>query len=336
MVAIQLQGDAMHAKIKTIAYYLPEKILTNEELAADFPDWPAEKIKNKLGIVKRHLCEADECASDLAIKATQKLFATGACDPQEIEFILFCSQTPDYFLPTTACILQQRLGISNSAGALDFNLGCSGYVYGLSLAKGLIETGQANNVLLITAETYSKFIRKEDKNVRTIFGDGAAATFIEKLDSNEITSSIGPFVFGTDGAGANDLIVKTGGFREPRTDNQPLILTMDGPKIFSFSVKQVPESVNKLLKLTGHELNDIDLFVFHQANAYMLEHLRDKLNIPSDKFLIDLENQGNTVSASIPIALANGIQQGKIRSGQLIMLVGFGVGLSWAATLIRI
>lgn len=323
------------AAVKGIEYYLPEMVISNDDLARDFPAWPAVKIKEKTGIERRHVVGVDECASDLAEKAVRKLFAKGICVPEEVEFILFCTQSPDYFLPTTACLLQECLGISNTAGALDFNLGCSGYIYGLSLAKGLIETGQVNNVLLITAETYSKYIDPGDFNVRSIFGDGAAATFITAEDS--AIDLIGPFVFGTDGSGKDNLIVADGAARSAfgSTCAQKR-LYMNGPAIFVFAIQAVAKAVDVLLAKCQLSISDIDHFVFHQANEYMLNHLRDKMDIPPEKFYIDLTDCGNTVSSTIPIVLSN-LAANKIINKPLakILLVGFGVGYSWGCTLLR-
>ena len=168
----------MHASISAIEYYLPEKTVSTEELAAEFPAWTVAKIDEKTGIRDRHIAATGECSSDLAVAAARKLFESGACQPGEIDFLLFCTQSPDHFLPTTACLIQDRLGIPTTAGALDFNLGCSGFVYGIGLAEGLISSGQASRVLLLTAETYSKFLSAGDRSVRTIFGDAGAATLL--------------------------------------------------------------------------------------------------------------------------------------------------------------
>src|ERR1700677_1922670 len=180
----------MKAVIRAIEYHLPEAVLQGQDLAREFPDWPVAKIESKTGISQRHIAAAGECSSDLGIAAAKKLFASGAAAAAEIDFLLFCTQSPDYFLPTTACLVQTALDIPTHAGALDFNLGCSGFVYGLSLAKGLIETGQAANVLLITAETYSKFIHPGDRSVRTIFGDAGAATLINGIAGEQTASGI--------------------------------------------------------------------------------------------------------------------------------------------------
>ena len=183
----------MKAYVRAMEYHLPARILANEQLAAEFPEWTAERIEKKLGVANRHVAEEGECASDLAVEAARKLFAGGTCGAEDVDYLLLCTQSPDHFLPTTACLLQHRLGMGKATGALDFNLGCSGFVYGLGLAKGLVETGQARNVLLLTAETYSKHLHPQDKGVKTLFGDGAAATLVSgRTDGGP--GGIGPFV----------------------------------------------------------------------------------------------------------------------------------------------
>jgi 3-oxoacyl-[acyl-carrier-protein] synthase-3 len=333
------------AAIQAIEYYLPAGVIDNQQLAAEFPGWSISKIESKTGIRARHIAAEAECSSDLAAEAAKRLFASGACRPEDIDFLLLCTQSPDYFLPTTACILQHRLALPKTAGALDFNLGCSGFIYGLGLAKGLIETGQARRILLITAETYSKFLHAGDRSVRTIFGDGAAATLVA---ANANGGGIGPLVYGTDGAGAGKLIVPVGGMRHrtapcgesPVQDASGNLRTsrnlfMDGANIASFTLETVPRCVGELLARSGRHREEIDLFILHQANRYMLEALRRKLQIPPERFFIHLENCGNTVSSTIPIALKEAASAGALRDGQLTMLVGFGVGLSWGAALVR-
>ncbi|HLI83846.1 MAG TPA: ketoacyl-ACP synthase III [Bryobacteraceae bacterium] len=336
----------MQASILAIEYFLPEKVISNQDLAVEFPEWPVEKIQSKTGIAERHVVAEDECASDLAAAACQKLFASGICSPGEIDYLLLCTQSPDYFLPTTACLLQDRLGIPTSAGALDFNLGCSGFVYGLGLAQGLIQTGQASKLLLVTAETYTKFIHPRDRSVRTLFGDAAAATLLAAAPGP--ADLRGSYVFGTDGSGAKNLIVPAGGLRrrhapetsEARSDanggaRSEESLFMDGAEIFNFTLRAIPACIAQLLDRSGKDLEQVDLFVFHQANRYMLDHLRGKLKIPREKFYLWLESCGNTVSSTIPIALKHALAEGRLRPGQTVMLVGFGVGYSWGATLLE-
>jgi len=327
------------AFIRAIEYYLPDSTLTNEQLVERFLDWSPEKIVDKTGIRSRRVVSQSELASDLAVAAAERLFQGGVCDTAGIDFILLCTQSPDYALPSTSCLIQERLGIPTSTGAYDFNLGCSGFVYGLSTAKGLIESGQAENVLLLTSETYTKHLDENDISVRAVFGDGAAATLVSgrEADSSADEQRIGPFVFGTDGRGAPRLILREGSLREKaeHPDQPGAKLHMNGPDIFAFTLKQVPASVNALLAKSGKTMDDIDLFVLHQANKFMLEHLRKKLKIPEEKFVYALEDCGNTVSPTIPIALSRAATDGQMRSGDLVMLVGFGVGYSWAATLVR-
>lgn len=332
----------MYAAIRHIACYLPATVLTNDELAPLAEHWTPEKIFEKTGIRERHIAAPDECASDLAFQAGEQLLNDTGVDRNRIDYVIFCTQLPDYPLPTTACLLQDRLGLPTACGALDINLGCSGYVYGLGLAQGLIETGQASHVLLLTGETYSKVLRDDDVSVRTLFGDAGSATLIEAVSTDD--RLIGPYVYGTDGRGGPNLMLKRNAWRtaavtvgehidESRTDSDAL--TMNGPEIFTFTLKAVPKAIQALLQRAERQLDEIDLFVFHQANQYMLTHLRNKIGIPQEKFVIAMEHAGNTVSSTIPYALQASLQDGRLTPGKLVMLVGFGVGYSWGATLVR-
>lgn len=332
----------MKAYIKDIAYYLPESVLSNEVLEKEFPEWSVDKIAKKTGIENRYIAAEGETSGDLAVKAAEVLFAKKNIKKEEIDFLLLCTQSPDYFLPTTACIIQNRLGLKTTTGALDFNLGCSGYIYGLGLAKGLVGTGQAKNVLLITAETYSKFIHPKDKSNRTIFGDAAAATVISSEGGSlEIMES----VYGTDGAGADNLIVKNGGLRnykkvsEEVFDDNGLVhsennLYMNGNDIFVFTLQAVPGLVESVLVKNELTKPQVDLYIFHQANRFMLEALRKKIKIDDDKFFVYIGDCGNTVSSTVPIALCNALQEGRIKKNQSILLTGFGVGYSWGGTVL--
>ena len=331
----------MKAYIKAIDYYLPQKILTNEELIRDFPEWSVDKIIEKVGINKRHIAEENETAADLAIEAAKKLFDQGI-DKGSIDYILFCTQSPDYFLPASACIIQDRLGLSKDIGAIDFNQGCSGFVYGLSLAKGLIAGNIARNVLLLTAETYTKKLHIRDKGNRTIFGDGASAALI----STEGFAEIGEFCLGTDGSGAENLIIKTGAMRNPEKSGKvefdensnpisPDYIFMNGSEIFSFTLDKVPNLTKCVLEKNGIEKEGVDLFIYHQANKYMLDFLRKKSKIEEKKFYIYLSEVGNTVSSTIPIAMCEAMKDGSIQKDMKVLLAGFGVGLSWAGCVLK-
>lgn len=302
-----------------IAYYLPEKTISNADLVKIYPEWTEEKIFSKTGIASRHVTADGEGSLELAENAVKKLFADSV-DPKSIDFVLLCTQSPRFKLPSTACLLQDRLGIPKSAGALDYDLGCSGFVYGLALTKGLVKGGMAKNVLLVTAETYTKYIAPEDKSTRSIFGDGAAAVLIDE----DVAEKIGAFSFGTDGSGAKKLIVRDGK------------LSMDGPDIFNFTLDVVPKTMENVLAENGLTQEDIDLYVFHQANKFMLDTIRKVNGLPRDKFYVNLETTGNTVSSTIPIALKQLDDAGRLKPGMKIMLMGFGVGLSWGATIITI
>jgi 3-oxoacyl-[acyl-carrier-protein] synthase-3 len=328
----------MKVFIKALNYYLPIDTLSNEDINKLHPDWAIDKIMAKTGIKNRHISGKNEFASDMAINVSKQLFENNSIKPDSIDFILYCTQSPDYILPTTACIIQDKLGIPKSAGALDFNLGCSGYIYGLALAKGLISAGVAKNILFITSETYSKYIQSSDKSNKTIFGDGSSATIV----SNEGFAEILDFSLGTDGSGAKNLIIEEGGSRFPRNldnkneiENNKSFLFMNGPEIFSFTSKAVPKLVYDTLLKNSFQIENIDLFVFHQANKYMLEHLRKKIEIDTDKFYIHIEDCGNTVSSTIPIALKEAIKNNNISNNMNILLAGFGVGYSWGGVILK-
>ena len=326
-----LTGES--AFLSAIRSYLPDKIITNEELVHDFGGWSAAQIHSKLGIGSRRVVSTNECSSDLGVRAAQKLFDDGVVRPSEIDFLLFCTQSPDYILPTTACLIQDRLGLSTTCGALDFNLGCSGFIYGLSLAKGLIESQIAHTVLLITAETYSKFLSPGDQSTRTVFGDGASATVV--VGREREATGIGPFVFGTDGKGGENIMVKIGGARYPGSFlDTPL--HMNGPEVLNFTLREIPVCLHSLYKKADVQQDDIDFFVFHQANKFILELLRKKLKISAEKYCVNLELTGNTVSSTIPIALESSINSGVVGCGSLIALVGFGVGYSWGAVIVKL
>ena len=327
------------AYIKAIAYYLPERVVTNEDLVQEFPEWTVEKIAGKIGISERHIAADDETAGDLAVKAAERLFLETGIPRSEVDFIILCTQSPDYFLPSTACVIQERLGLPTSCGAFDIDLGCSGYEYGLAVSKGLVISGIARNVLLLTSETYNKHLHPLDKGNRTIFGDGAAATLI----AGDGFARIGAFSLGTDGRGADSLIHKSGAwkFHSPLNDlafdenhnpHSGDYLFMDGKAIFDFTADAVPKMVDEVLEKNSLVLKDIDLFVFHQANKYMINYLRKLIGIDRDKFYLFLDRVGNTVSSTIPIALVEAQKEGRLHGK--VLLAGFGVGFSYGAVVV--
>ncbi|TFC94732.1 ketoacyl-ACP synthase III [Cryobacterium sinapicolor] len=334
----------MNARIAAVDYFLPAGELTNEHLSVQFPEWTVDKIAAKTGIRTRHIANAAESEASLAVMAARALFDNNDIESSAIDFVLLCTQSSD-LSSSAARTVQRQLGLRLGIAAIDINLGCSGYVYSLGLAKGLVESGVAKNVLLLTADTYSRYVNSADKSVRTLFGDGASASLIAAgaAESRHLYA----FEYGTNGSGGNALIVPNGG-RRPGQDIAPSSATdvrglvsngfdlfMDGPAIFNFTLSVVPTTVESILHKAGLGLDDVDLFVFHQANAFMLQHLRRKLGIPPERFFISLENSGNTVSSTIPIALSEAQKQGVLQPGMRVMLLGFGVGLSWGGLMVQ-
>lgn len=326
-----------YASIGPIVSYLPPRVETNEQLAQEFPDWDVQLIARKTGILQRHIAEPDVCSSDLGVVAAQRLFETYDIDPQSIDFLLFCTQTPDYPLPTTACLMQERLGLRQSAGAMDYNLGCSGFVYGLALADGLIRVG-VRRVLLITAETYTRFIDRADRSLRTIFGDGAAATLVEAAGEPTLNG----FQFGTDGRGADTLLVTAGGCRPPAAAHQPRHrkrwnsdLYMDGPSLMNFTVGAIPQLVDDIVRVAQISPDQISYYIMHQATLKMLQQLQERLELPADKIPLALADCGNTVSSTIPILIERMRQDRRLVPGITNLLIGFGVGWSWAGCVWR-
>ncbi len=322
-----------YASVGPISVHLPELVEDNDTLSKQFPKWDMDLIQKKTGIRARHIAAPDECASDLGVAAAEKLFAEHAVDRNSIDFLLLCTQSPDYPLPTTACLMQERLHLKTSIGALDFNLGCSGFVYGLSLADGLIRSGVAKRVLLITAETYSKYIDPTDRSLRTIFGDGAAATLVEAADE----PSLGSFVFGTDGRGASTLIVSDGGARPAQAAIQPSKrrrwpsrIYMDGPELVEFTLRVVPPMIDRILAGAAMSRADVDVYLVHQATAFLLDHLRERMKLDETLLPSDLDYCGNTVSSTLPILIRDLRASGRIQPGTRSLMLGFGVGLSWA------
>ncbi|TWU24275.1 3-oxoacyl-[acyl-carrier-protein] synthase 3 [Novipirellula galeiformis] len=327
-----------HAQLGPIAVHLPTRVETNEQLQAVFPSWDLSLIAEKTGIYQRHIAEPRETSSDLAVQAATKLFAEQEIDPQSIDFVLFCTQTPDYPLPTTSCLIQDRLGLPTRCGALDFNLGCSGFVYGLAMADGLIQSGVAKKILLLTAETYSKYIDSDDRSLRTIFGDGAAASLVTASDEKTLWG----FQFGSDGSGGDMLVVGDGGARAAEDAIQPRHrkrwksrLYMDGPSLINFTVEAVPRLVGEILEANGLSDADIDRYLMHQATWKMLDQLRGRMDVAPERLPIELSDVGNTVSSTLPILIDRLRSRGELKAESINMLVGFGVGLSWAGGLWR-
>jgi 3-oxoacyl-[acyl-carrier-protein] synthase-3 len=325
------------AEIVSIEYCLPDKVETNQELSALFPEWDLDSLSRKTGVYQRHIAAPDECASDLAYRACLRLFQTAAVARSEIDALIVCTQSPDYQMPPNATLLQHRLGLPKSVAAFDYSLACSGYVYGLVLCKALIESGLMNTIILITCDTYSKYIRANDRGTRTLFGDGAAATLVRRG-----TAGICHVSLATDGSGAEKFIIKSGGCRGasgiraeagPASDDK--YIQMDGFGVLSFVKREIPPFTENLLRKARLTRDQIDLFIFHQASKISLDQVSGILGIPKRKTVINFENIGNTVSSSIPIAIKMGWEAGVLMPGMVTMLLGFGVGFSWGGAIVR-
>ena len=329
---LRLSLIQMKVNISGISYYLPEKVEGLNDLQHDNPDWDMRKILEKTGIRTRHIAASDQTASDLAYIAAEKLLSE--IKPQyQIDLLILVTQSPDYLLPTSACILQNRLRLSQNCMAFDVNLGCSGFVTALSIAGGLIETGVVNTGLILCADTYSKYINKHDRACRPIFSDGAAAILVEK----SALDCIGPFAFGTDGSGFEHLIVRQGGARETinPSDQRNPTLAMNGSDVFLFTMRVVPACIHNLLDRTELSIDQIDLFIFHQASKLVIDNIIRLMSLDVDKVFVNHEFIGNTVSATIPIALKDAVANGRLNPGQTVLLIGFRVGLSWSGVLLR-
>ena len=321
----------MFAKIKAIASYLPAQIEENSELVD-------ARFMKKIGVNSRHIT-TDESAGDLAYKAAERLFAENDIDRHETDFILLCTQHPDYQMPHTAAHLQHRLGLDKNVGSIDIGLGCSGYVYGLAVAKGLIETGLAKKILFLTSSVYTKYINARDKSARPIFGDGATATWLESGDSEGLSA----FVFGSDGSRYDKLIIPVGGSRFMPRDNPEVFSTddnhnyrsnyevyMDGMAITYFTLREIPKLVDEVLTAAKLTREDLDYCIFHQANKFMMTYLRDKAGLNEVPFHNDISTTGNIVSGSVPLAIEQVVKNQGAAGLKRVMLAGFGVGLSWA------
>jgi 3-oxoacyl-[acyl-carrier-protein] synthase III len=324
------------AAITRVASYLPEGQLTNEMLVEEFGGWTAERIESKTGIRVRHRAAPDEFSSDMAIRAARNLFACEGVSPEGLDLLMLVTICPDQGAPFTASTIQHQLGLPQQVGALDITLACSGYPYALTLAAGLIESGRARKIMVLTSDRFTPFTEEAEMGSKTLFGDGASATMVEAVSEGALRGGvIGLTRYGTDGSGVEQLIVPTSGLKgfvgaRVQTTTKPT-LVMDGPAVFAFALKTVSKFVQDFLVEAELRVEQVDHFIFHQANLFMLEALRKKLKIPEERFVVHLAEVGNTNSSTIPIALASLQDRGQLKSGQTVVLVGFGTGYSWSA-----
>jgi len=318
----------MKVAINAIEYYLPSKTEDGSNLKEQNPDWRIDDIQAKTGINIRRISAPNETAADMAVLAAEKLLYSKV-DIEDVDFLVFVTQSPDYLLPTSACILQDRLGLKKSCMAFDVNLGCSGFVYGLAIGGALIEAGIARSGLLICSDTYTKYIDQDDRTCRPLFSDGAAAAYL----TSSTYETLGPFEMGTDGSGFNNLIVPSGGARSFELNERKL--SMAGSNVFMFTMDMVPKCVDALLAKAKLNIDEIDLFVFHQASKLVIDNIIRRLELPEEKVFTNYQDIGNTVSASIPIALSDVENAKRLNNGDQVMLVGFGVGYSWGGCIVH-
>ena len=310
--------------IRGIGTYLPEKTVGNDELIERF-DWDREFLEVKLGIHQRHIAAEGEGASDMGVAAAEDLFAK--CPDlrrEDVQLLIVCTQNPDYGLPHTSALVQDRLGLPTTTACFDVGLGCSGFVYGLSIVHSMLETLNLTNALIVTSDPYSKVIDPADRGTSPLFGDGAAATWISRTGAG---GQIGLFTFGTDGAGARNLIV------EPDADGVRC-LSMNGRAIFEFMLERIPGDLARCAESNGLTTDEIDLFLLHQASAHMLGYVTKRMKLDPERVPIRMQDTGNLVSSSIPFLIARLAGQGDL-AGKTTLLSGFGVGLSWASTVVR-
>lgn len=321
------------AVITGVGKYLPEKVLTNFDLE-EIVDTSDEWIKQRTGIEKRHIAADDQPTSDLAFRAAQEALEDANLSGEELDLIIVATVTPDMAFPATACLIQDRLGAKDAA-AFDLEAGCSGFVYGLSVGSKFIESGQYENVLVIGAETLSKIINWKDRGTCILFGDGAGAAVLQAGEEGGILATH----LGSDGSGGNTLYQEAGGSLNPACEktvaNNMHTITMEGNKVFRFAVKKMGSASLKVLEEAGLKPEDVDFFVPHQANTRIISAAAKRLNLDEDNVIVNLPEYGNTSSASVPIALAEAVENNRIKDGDILVLVAFGAGLTWASAVLE-
>lgn len=336
----------MSLYIQDIAYHLPEKLVSNDDLERENPRWHMAHIGKHYGVQTRHIADQEETAVDLAVLACSQLFQRHPDLPGRIDALIVCTQSPDYIMPPNACVLHKALDLSEKVMAFDFNLGCSGFVYGLAIIQGLLTGHLAHNILFVTGDTYSRYIHPNDRSPRVLFGDGVAATWITSAPTGH--AGLIDTSCATMGASYEKFIIPAGACRQPKSvqtaleqvDKSGNVRTaehifMDGKGLMEFVLAKVPDQVRDLLGRNKMNTDMVDLFLFHQASKLALDSLTRSLLLPPDKVFQNIAQIGNTVSASIPIAMRDALDTGRLQRGQKIVVSGFGVGLSWASAILE-
>ncbi len=323
-----------------VEYCLPDQVVSNSSLHSKFPEWNVDQTAKRTGVFERRIARYDETAYDLALIAAHKLIGKYPSLQNKVDAIIFCTQSPDYLMPSNAFLLQRDLGLKNELLAFDYSLACSGYIYGLLMASSFISTGVAKNVLLVTADTYSKHIAEDDRSTRMLFGDGASASWIgiaNQCEVEPLMNSFEDFQCASDGKGWDKFIIKSGGSRQPVSASGELgyndKIAMNGLQVLNLVNDKVTRQVLELLQRNQLDVEQIDQFFFHQASALALDSLRRKLKIDPERAFSNLGNVGNTVSSSIPILIKDYFSQDSLTRGSKLVLCGFGVGYSWGSLL---
>ena len=337
MAKITFQGVG----IKALSACVPQEVVYNKDLGYLIPEEEIDKVIDNIGIEQRRIASPDVMASDLCFKAAQQLMADNDIDPKSIDVLLFMSQTADYRIPATSCLLQQRLGLPKETMCMDITLGCSGYLYALSTAFAYASIPGVNRVLLLDGETFSKIVNRRDKVDWPLYGDAGTATLVEKGDFGPST-----FLLYTDGSGEDKLKIHAG-MRNPITPDScverereegnvrtDLEVFMDGMDVFNFAISKVPRSVKQLLAETGETIDDVDYLVFHQANRFMMDFFVKKLKIAPERVPFCINKYGNTSSASVPLTISSELN-GKLEGSHTVVLSAFGAGLSWGSALLH-
>jgi 3-oxoacyl-[acyl-carrier-protein] synthase-3 len=313
--------------------YVPERVLTNKELE-QMVETNDEWIVSRTGISERRIAAKEQASSDLAYEAALEALGNAGLSAEELDLIIVATVTPDMSFPSTACVLQSRLGAKNAA-AFDLSAACSGFIYGLANASGLISSGMYKNALVIGAECLSRITDYTDRNTCILFGDGAGAVVIGQVPEGRGFQS---FVLGADGSGGELLKARAGGSRDPITrevlDEKRQFIYMAGKEVFKFAVKIMGSAAEEALVKAGIDKSEIDLLIPHQANIRIIQSALERLELPEEKCVVNINRYGNVSAASIPIALAEAARENRINPGDKLLFVGFGGGLTWGASVL--
>jgi 3-oxoacyl-[acyl-carrier-protein] synthase III len=315
--------------ITGVGCYVPERVLTNEELSR-MVETSDEWITERTGIKERRIADQAQAASDLALPAARRALAAAGLDAADVELVVVATVTPDMFFPSTGSLVATALG-ADEAGAYDLSAGCTGFMYALAQAYGAVAGGLAENAVVVGAETLSKITNWHDRTTCVLFGDGAGAVVLERVQDGGFLG----FELGSDGGGGKDLSVPAGGSRNPvtaQTVEQELhFLRMNGREVYKFATRVLVSSAEKLLEECGLTVDDVDLYIPHQANKRIIDHAARNLGIPQEKIFVNLQKYGNTSSASIPLCLAEAAAEGRLERGTRVLMTGMGAGLTWGS-----